>query len=286
VFDHIQAFYQPRTVAETIRLLNKGGGKTWLLAGGTDVALRANRKITALVDISQLGLSYIKSQKRALHIGATTTMADLEQSSLVQQLAGGILAQAAASCGSVQTRNMATVGGNLANASPSADTATPLLVMDAHVVLQGTRSKRMVPLADFFTAPHKTVANGSLMTEIVIPASKPNTRWCFLKFGRTNLDISLVNVAAGISLDKRGKCVSVKIALGAVAPVPLRCLKAESILLGQVVDEKLIQAAADAAAQEIDPISDVRASADYRREISRVLVRRALTDCIEHRERA
>lgn len=279
MFDHVREFHRPRTIKETISLLRPRNGQACLLAGGTDLALRAGRSLTTLVDISALGLDYIRRQDGGLRIGAACTMSALHDSPLVQRFANGILAQAAACCGTIQTRNVATIGGNLANASPAADTATPLLALDVEVVLHGAKGKRRVAIADFFLAPHQTVANNSLLTEIVVPAHKPHTAFAFQRFARTEVDVAIVNVAAGIRLDKHGRCAWVRLALGAVAPRPMRAAQAEVVLAGQVLDEAAISKAAAVVAHEVAPITDIRASAEYRRELSRVLVRRALGDC-------
>ncbi len=162
MFDHIRAFHRPRTIQEALKLLHRPGGKACALAGGTDLVLRSGRSVTDLVDITGLGLDYIRRGGGGLRIGAASPLAKVEESAAVQALAGGILSTAAAHCGSVQLRNVATLGGNLANASPAADTAVPLLVLDAKVVLQDLRRKRRMGLAEFFLAPHKTAINGGL----------------------------------------------------------------------------------------------------------------------------
>lgn len=286
MFDQIRVFHQPRTVKDAVRLLHKSGTETCLVAGATDLVLRAPRSVTALVDISQLGLSYIKREGKAVRIGATTTMAALEESAVIRRLANGILAEAAANCGGIQTRNMATVGGNLANASPAADTATPLLALDAEVVMRGLRGGRRVPLSAFFSGRHKSAAEGSLLIEIVIPAGKPRTAWSLQRLARTERDLAIVSIAAGIQLDRQNRCTWARIALGAVAARPMRVPAAESILAGQVVNRESFERAAEAAAQEIEPLTDIRASAEYRRAMGRVLVRRALQQCAERLESA
>lgn len=281
MFDHVRSFHQPTTTQEAIRLLTGHEGEACLVAGATDVALRAGRSVRVLVDISRLGLSYIKHKGNGLRIGATTTMALLEDSVLVRLIANGILAKAAASCGSAQTRNMATIGGNLANASPAADTATPLLAMDAEVVLKGLRTSRTVPLDKFFTGPNKTVGSRELLIEIVIPPSKPKSAFSFQRLARTEIDIAIVNVAAAVRWDVKQRCAGVRLSLGAVAPCSMRARKAETFLEGKTATGALIAQVAEIASQEIAPITDVRTSAEYRREVSRVLVRRALEECIE-----
>lgn len=282
IFDHLQAFYQPTSIREAVRLL-RSGGRGRLLAGGTDLVVQGDRSIRFLVDITRLGLDYIRRKGNAWVIGATATMAALEQSPAIRALAGGILAQAASTCGSPQIRNMATVGGNLANASPAADAAAPLLALDAIVVLESPRGRRKVPLVEFFSRPGKTVLNGALLAEIVIPPLPRGGRlgWSFQKLGRIQNDIAVVNAAAGLQVDRSRRCTWARIALGAVAPTPMRARKAEALLVGRVLDEKAVGRASDAVAREVRPITDVRSSAEYRREMSRVLTRRALQECAE-----
>lgn len=282
MFDHVEAFYRPSSVQEALRLLRGAGRGGRFVAGATDVAVQADRSIRVLVDITRLGLGYIRRKGNTWHIGATTTMAEIENSPAMQALANGILAKAAATCGSVQNRNMATVGGNLANASPAADTATPLLALDAVVVLAASRGRRRIRLSEFFLGPHKTVLNGALLTEIEIPAAPRGggrVGFSFQKLGRTEADISVVSVAAGLQVDRQGRCQWAHIALGAVAPRPLRARYAESLLLRRKLDNTLLDRACDEVAREVSPITDIRASAEYRREMSRVLARRALREC-------
>jgi len=283
MFDHIEVFYHPKDVRAAVRLLHQGKGKGRFVAGGTDLVVQADRSTRFLVDITRLGLNYVRRNGGGWLIGATTTMAELESSPPIRKMAGGILAKAAATCGSVQNRNMATVGGNLANASPAADTATPLLVLDSVVVTAGPRAKRKIPLSDVFAGPHKTNLNGALLVEILIPAlpSGGCAGWSFQKLGRTESDISVVNVAAGLQVDARGSVKRARIALGAAAPTPMRARRAEGLLTGQKLTSSLIDEASDEAAREASPITDVRASAEYRREMCHVLARRALRECAE-----
>lgn len=293
MFDHVEAFHRPSSIPEALRLLRSAGRGGRFVAGATDVAVQADRSIRVLIDVTQLGLNYIRRKGQGWAIGAATTMGELENSRAMQSLANGILASAACTCGSVQNRNMATVGGNLANASPAADTATPLLALDALVVLACERGWRKIWLAGFFLAPGKTVLSlapgktvfsGALLVEIQIPPLPRGGRlgWSFQKLGRTEADISVVNVAAGLQLDRQGSCKWARIALGAVGPRPLRARNAESLLVGQELNNSLVDRACDEVAREVHPITDIRASAEYRREMSRVLTRRALLECAEN----
>ena len=182
MFDAVEAFYRPGTVREALRLLQNGKNRARVVAGGTDLVVEGDRSIRFLIDITHAGLSYIRRRGKACVIGATTTMAALEHSPAIRALAGGILARAAATCGSVQIRNMATLGGNLANGSPAADTATPLLALDAEVVLADARGRRKIPLTAFYSGPRKTK---TLIVEVAIPVPPRGGRWSFQKLGRT-----------------------------------------------------------------------------------------------------
>jgi CO/xanthine dehydrogenase FAD-binding subunit len=279
VFDHIQAFYRPTSVREAIRLLHDRNAR--VVAGGTDLAVLRDRSIRSLVDITHLALDGIRRDTGGIIIGAGCTMSALERSSVIRALANGILARAAATCGSIQIRNVATIGGNLANGSPAADTATPLLAMDAAVVLQTDRGKRRLTLREFFALPQKRRISGGLLVELCIPKIKGRAGWSFQKFGRTETDIAVVNVAAGLGIASDGSCAWARIALGAVAPAPMRAAKAEALLLGKALSGELIDAAAESVAREVQPITDQRASAEYRRAISQVLARRALRECAQ-----
>ena len=281
MFDHIERFYQPTNLREALLLLRKVGKHGRIVAGATDIVTQADRSTRFLVDITRVGLNYVRGNHRECVIGATATMAELEHSPVIRALAGGILAKAAATCGSIQNRNMATVGGNLANASPAADTAAVLLALDAKVVVASSRRKRKIALAEFYSGPHQNALNGELLTEIVIPALPSGGRmgWSFQKLGRTETDISLVNVAAGLQADARGRIKWARLALGAVGPTPLRARNAEELLLGNALNEDLLTRVGEAVIKEVSPISDSRASAEYRREMSAVLARRALREC-------
>ncbi len=282
-FDHIEAFFEPTSIQEAVRLLGREGRRARLVAGGTDVVVEENRSIRTLVSVSQLGLDYIRRKGGGRAIGAATTMAALEESRHICEFADGILAAAASKCGSMQIRNMATLGGNLVNASPAADTATPLLVLDASAVLASSSGRRRVPLTEFFLGPKRTILNGALLVEILIPSPPRGGRigWSFQKLGRTESDISVVNSAAGLQVDRTGRCTWARVALGAVAPTPLRARKAEAALFGQLFTKESLEAACAAVLREIRPIADVRASVEYHREMSAVLTRRALRECAE-----
>ncbi len=281
MFDKVEAFYRPDTIREALRLLQSGKDQARVVAGGTDLVAEGDSSVRILIDITRAGMSYIRRREQSCVIGATTTMTGLEESDTIRALAGGLLAAAAATCGSVQIRNMATVGGNLANGSPAADLATPLLALGAAVILADANGRRQLSLPDFLAGVRTSSFAKSLLVEVLVPEPRRAGRWgwSFQKLGRTAVDISLVSVAAGVLLDPKGRVKEARIALGAVAPAPMRAAGAEKLMAGRVLDQLVIAEACEEVAREVHPISDLRASAEYRREMSRVLAGRALGEC-------
>ena len=281
MFENVEAFYRPASVRDALQLLENARGGARIVAGCTDLVLEDDRSVRFLIDITRAGLSYIKRRGDRWAIGATTTMSEIEESTDLRDLAAGLLSRAAATCGSVQIRNMATVGGNMANGSPAADLATPLLALDATAVIADPRGRRKMPLADYLAAARSRAMAKSLLVEVTFADPPRGSRcgWSFQKFGRTAVDISVVNVAAGLQLDGRGRVKWARIALGAVAPAPLRMAAAEDLMTGHVLDRGLQSEVCALVMRDVQPISDQRASADYRRELSRVLTGRALEEC-------
>jgi carbon-monoxide dehydrogenase medium subunit len=280
MFEQVETFYRPTSVREAVRLLESGTGRARIVAGGTDLVVDADSTIRALIDLTHTGLTYVRQHGGVCAIGAATTLAEFEESATIHKLAGGILARAAATCGSIQIRNAATVGGNIANGSPAADLLTPLLVLDATVVLADVNGRRKLPLAEYLALRGSKTLRKSLLVEVTVPVpTGKRCGWSFHKLGRTALDISVVNVAAGLQLDRSRRIQWARIALGAVAPTAIRATAAEERLRGRKLDAESIADAAESVTREVTPISDVRASAEYRREMCRVLTRRALEDC-------
>jgi CO/xanthine dehydrogenase FAD-binding subunit len=283
MFSSVEAFYRPASVTEALQLLQRGKGSARIVAGCTDVVLGGDRSVRFLIDLTHAGLSYIRRRAANWAIGATTTMTEIEESPEMRPIAGGLLARAAATCGSVEIRNMATIGGNMANGSPAADLATPLLALDAVAVVANAKSRRKMPLADYLALARNHELANSLLVELTLsdPPHGAHSGWSFQKFGRTAVDISIVNAAAGLQLDGRGRVKWVRLALGAVAPAPVRMPEAEALMLGRTFDHALLAEVCEQVMREVRPISDIRASAEYRRELSRVLAGRALEECVE-----
>lgn len=249
-------YAEPKKLAEVFRELEKPDGDVRLLAGGTDLVPRLKRgawKASRLINLKRIdALHGISEDAQGLSIGPLTTVEELARSEVVARLCP-ILAEAARLMASPQVRNLATVGGNLANASPAADLAPPMLVLEAVLTASGPWGERPIPIREFFLGPGKSaLAREEVLTRIRVPVCAG--RAVFFKFSpRRAMDLAVVNVAC---LRANG---DVRVAVGACAPTPIR-----------------VPPQPEEAAKACSPIDDVRGSADYRRDLVRVLVRRAL----------
>ncbi len=272
----IRAYHSPTTLDEAVTLLAEDGRT--VIAGGTDLLVNPRYMVGVreVVDIRKLGLDYIREENGWLHIGAGTTMRTVARHPKIQALANGILARGAAVCGSPNIRNMATLVGNIASALPSADTPPSLLALDGQAVLVGIHGERIVPLTSFFIGPAKSVRERELIYELRLPlANFDKIQGGFYKIGRTAEDISVVNAAATLIIQD-GVITAVRLVMGAVAPIPLRAVQAEEALIGLQPTEESFKRAAEIVRAEVRPISDHRASADYRWRMSGVAAVRAL----------
>jgi len=271
-------YSEPPTLKEAFTILTRDKGAR-ILAGGTDVIVSMREGKIApshIVNIKRIpGLDRIgPSPGGGLSIGALATIGSVEASAIVRN-AFPMVAEAAHQLGSLPVRNRATVGGNLCNSSPSADMAQPLIALGAIAKISGPKGKRSVKLENFFTGPGKTVLSKTeILTDIRIPAPPKDSFSAFLKHGpRQCMDIATVNAA--IMIRMKGKlCGDARIVLGAVAPIPMRAKRAEREIRGNPIEDETVRRTAEIAAHECVPISDVRGSADYRREMVNVLVRR------------
>jgi CO/xanthine dehydrogenase FAD-binding subunit len=273
-------YMKPSSVVEATKLLGEYAEKARLIAGGTDILVERDPGIQVLIDATGLGLEYIKSDDKEITIGAATTFNEIEKSPILAKSPYGILAEAAKQIGTPQIRNVATIGGNICSAVPSADSVPPLLALDATVLISGSEYRRSMNIADFFlNVRRNALKKGEMLIEIRIPVFSSRTEAVFVKRGRVaGADLAIVNAAVRITVGSDGIIQDARIALGAVAPTPMRAEIAESMLRGLKPQGELLKIVADQASQEIKPISDVRGSAEYRKLLSRVLVERALNE--------
>jgi CO/xanthine dehydrogenase FAD-binding subunit len=257
-----------------------------MVAGGTDLLPQMKNglvKPARVVDLS--GVPELKrldtDADGALHIGAAVSARTVELSEVVRNGFLGV-AEGAGVIGSYQVRNLATVGGNVCNAAPSADVSPPLVAMDAVAVIAGPDGQRLLPITDFFQGVRRTALQpGEMLVEIVVPAPGTGSGGTYLRHTpRRELDIAVVGVGTQLTIEG-GRCTKARIALGAVAPVIVRAEEAEAKLVGQAITPELLDEAAALAVRAARPISDQRGSAEYRLHLTRVLTRRTLQTAFE-----
>ncbi len=271
-------YFEPKTIDEAAKYLAKYGTKTRVMAGGTDLLVKMKMGEVhpeVLINISRIpALRYLIDEK-GFRLGALTTFRDLEESRAIKEKYTALF-EAARSISSVQIKTMGTVGGNLCHGSPAADSAPPLIVLGGKVKLVENGSERILPVEDLFVGPGKTVLSPKeLLVEIQIPESAVRIGSAFLKMGRVAADLSKVSVA--VAMVREGDvCKDCRIALGAVAKIPLRTKESEAILKGKRVTEVLIERASQEVSEEIRPITDPRSTAWYRKEVAKVMVRDAI----------
>lgn len=278
-------FLIPKSLNDALRAISNKDRNYRLLAGGTNVVpdLREGGISQQLiVDLSGIKtLKHIKEEKGTIKIGALVTIADLLRSQLIRKHAP-VLWEASYKFAGPLIRNRATVGGNLVDASPAADTAVPLLALKAQVKLRSLKGQRTVTLDKFFTDYRKTVIRpGEILTEVAFPIPLRGTKQGYHKVGRRNsMAISVASIAVVLNMNGN-TCTHAGIGLGAVAPIPLRVENAEALLRGKRVDLELARRCGEVAAESVRPIDDIRASADYRRLMCEVWVRRIISQILE-----
>ncbi len=278
-FEYLEA----RTLRQAISLLQRHGDEAQIVAGSTDFLVRWRKGVWQpkyVVNIGRIAsLSRISfSRGSGLRLGALAKVRDLETHPQIRRNYPALSA-AASSFAGVQVRNLATVGGNVCNASPAGDTLPALLAFDAQCKVAGPEGERWVALSDFFTGPGRTVLQtGEILTELRLPPPLPKTGSLYIKHSpRGAMDIATLGVASVISLEGSGLvCRNVRIGLGAVAPTPIRASSAEALLWGREVTPELIASAAEAAKAVATPIDDIRGTAEHRQAMVEVLTQRTL----------
>jgi len=274
----------PETIEEAIQALQARGAV--VLGGATDLIPAMQRgevRPRLLVNLKHIaGLAGIRRVRGGTRVGAATRVADLLHSALIASHFP-LLIEVAHGFASPQIRNLATIGGNLCNAAPSADFALPLLVLDARAEIHGRSGSRELDLASLFKGVNTTaLRRGEILTAIHVPRMRLHTGAAYVKLGvRRSMDLALASAAAALTLaPDRKTCRQARIALGAVAPIPKRTTTAEAVLEGKRLSPDLFAQAAAKAAADSHPISDLRASAGYRRQMVRVLVTRVLREAL------
>ncbi len=276
-------YYKTSTLREALELIDRLDDFK-VIAGGTDLVmdLRIGRyKPRNIIDISEVKeLNYIVDEGDHIRIGALTRLQEIMESPIVKAKTP-VLAEAIHQMASWQIRNIATIGGNLCNASPAADTAPPLMVLEAKLKLISRNDERIVPITEFFLGPRKTVLRkNELLAEIIVPYEK-DAGTSMIKLGRrTAFTLSIVAVATLVRVEN-GKFKDVRVALNSVAPKPIRAKSVENALKDKEVSLEVVEEASKLVVNDISPISDVRASAEYRKEMSIILTRDSLLKSLE-----
>ena len=273
-------YFEPRTVEEATRLLLHFGKKARILAGGIDLIPRMQKgdiEVESVVNLQRIpGLQYIEPNEReGLTFGAMTKLHSIEVSKIIQNQYP-ILYEAIHQITSVQTKFMGTAVGNLCVATPASDVATSLFALGARLKIVGVNGERTEPIEKFYVDYHQTsLDQDEMVSGVILPHPPPGTRMAFLNLLRTHADIAKISVAAAIVV-QQGICQEARIGIGAAAPTVFRAEKAEALCIGQRMTPEIIRRAAEVAAGETKPITDLRSTAEYRREMARVLVKRAL----------
>jgi carbon-monoxide dehydrogenase medium subunit len=274
-------YLRPRTIPEAIKMLEQHGDAAKILSGGQSLIPMMKLRLARpgyLIDINRIaGLSYIKEEGGYLKIGGLTREAELELSPLVRSKYP-ILADTTHVIADPQVRNLATVGGNLAHGDPANDHPATMIALGAQVVANGPQGERVIPIESFFVSLFLTaLAPDEILTEIRVPIPPPRSAGAYLKLERKVGDFATAAVAAQLTLDEKGACQRVGIALTNVGATPVKAKKAESVLAGKEVDDGAVTRAAQLAAEEAEPSSDLRGPAEYKRGLVKELARRALT---------
>ncbi len=269
------------SIQQALHLKQVHGEDAHVVAGGTDLILRMRDEILApelLIDLRKISLDRISKHEGGMQLGAYVQIAQLLAHPVIKETYPA-LAEACRQFAGPPIRNRGTLGGNIINASPAADLLPPLMAYDASLVLESISGQREMPLDQFLQGPGQTrLAPNELLTRIMLPQILANSATSFIKLGhRRSMAIAIVNVCTRISLAKDGSVEQARVVLGSVAPTVIRSQESEARLKGQLLSEDLIEDCARLAADDATPISDVRASSEYRKRMVRVLVRRALT---------
>jgi len=278
-------YFRPQSISEAIALLQEHGDGAKILSGGQSLIPMMKIRLArpeCIIDINRLAdLHYVKEEADFLKIGGLTREADLETSDLIRSKYPIIL-DTAASIADPQVRNMATVGGNLAHGDPANDHPATMLALEAEIVAVGQHGERIIPIKDFFRSVFTTaLEHGEILTEIRIPIPPAGSGGAYFKLERKVGDFATVGVAAQVTLDGAGVCQRAGIGLTNVGATPIKATRAEGFLVGKTMDKQQIDQAAQLAAEEAQPSSDLRGPAEYKVSMVRELTKRALVRACE-----
>lgn len=282
-------YLEPASLEEALEIVARYGGEAKLIAGGTGLVNLMKQRLVRpayVVGLRALKLLTGVAENGALRIGALATLQSLATSTVIRGRAS-LLAETCEHVATVRVRSVATLGGAVAHADPNLDTPPALIALDAQIIARSKRGERTIAADAFFTGYYETVLEpDEIVTEIVVPKQPAGSGTAFLKFlPATQDDYATVSVAARITLDANSRVTEARVALGAAATVPVRARAAETALIGKAAEERNFSAAASSVLGAIDPIADFRGSADYKRKMAVVHVRRALAEAVSKAKR-
>lgn len=273
-------YHAPKTLEEALRLVERHGDEAKVLAGGHSLLPLMKLRLASprfIVDIGRLrGMSYIREEDGRIAIGALTTHADIEHSVLVQKRCA-LLAETAGQIGDVQVRNRGTLGGSLAHADPAADYPASILALDAEIVVASSSGTRTIAAREFFVDMLTTqLRPGEILTQVRVPVLPPRAGSAYCKLPQPASGFAIVGAAARLDLERGGKIAAAAVGLTGLGPKAFRAVGVEKVLVGKNSSDKLLADAARHAAQGVEPLADLHASAEYRRAMAVVFTRRAL----------
>jgi CO/xanthine dehydrogenase FAD-binding subunit len=285
---HKFRFINPQSLVEALEYLNQYGKEAKIIAGGTDLLIQLRNEddkiagVKFLVNLDSLpNLRQIKIDEDYISIGTLVNHAEIASSELIWAKVS-FLSKAASVIGSPQIRNRGTIGGNLINASPAADTVPVMIALDAVVILQSLTGSRKLPVRDLFLRPYETcIRHDEILTEIKFKCLPEGSKTSFLKIGRRNaLVIARLNIAVSLKTDEKGIVEDIRIAPGSVMPIPCRAIEAEKLLIGQTPNEEIINRASKKVADTMVEKSGIRASTIYKKPVIEAITRRAIWECV------
>lgn len=277
-------YFSPMKLEEAITLLEKYGKRAVILSGGSDLLVDLKYRLAApeyvinIKNIPEMGRIQ-ETRDAGLSIGALATIAKMSESQIIKQKYLSLHQATTEAFHSWQIRNTATIGGNICRSSPASDTVPPLMVYDAQVKLVGPKGERKVRLEEFFIGDGQNVLDREILTEVIIPPQKGSSGTAFLSLKRTSVDLCKLNCAVKVVM-KNNRCDDIRIVLGAVAPTAVRAKRAEEALRGKEASDENIENAARKVPEDISPITDGRSTAEYRRQVSQVVVKRLIKQAV------
>ncbi len=270
----------PKDLREAVELLSRYGEDAKILSGGQSLVPLMKLRLVRpkyLIDLNRIpNLNYIREEDGYVHCGAISRHAQIEESSLIREKIP-LMCEAASHIGDLQVRNRGTLGGALAEADPSGDWGPVTLALNAQMKCVGPQGERFVEAKDFFTFAYTTaLQSNEVLSEVIFPTEGVDSAGTYLKLERVAGDFAIVSVALQINLDKNHVCRSIGIGLGGAGVTPLKPFSVENLLLGKTISSDIIERAGDLVLEEVDPLTDLRGSADYKKKVLKVLLKRAL----------